>query len=372
MVNETLNSLAALDYDNFEAIVVINNTPEEHYAKPVEEHCRLLGERFKFLNITCSGFKAGALNEALIHTADDAEAIAVIDADYVVQPDWLKNLMPYFEDPQVALVQAPQDHRDGHETLLKGMMNTEYAGFFDIGMVQRNEDDAIVQHGTMCIVRRSALEHVGGWQTDTIVEDTELGLRLYEAGYRAHYTNVRYGHGLLPDTYSAFKTQRFRWAYGAMQIIRKHWRHVLPGSPTLTTLQKFHFFTGWSLWLADALGALAAFLNLLWVPVVLFVGVVIPTVAFTVPIITAFVVNVLHCVLLYSKRVDVRWKDIPGAAVAAMSLQLTVARAVFSGLVKDSLPFTRTAKGGNAKKGPESSKVGDHCWCTSPRFCSCA
>ena len=354
MVIETLNSLAALDYPNFEAIIIVNNTPEAFYSAPVAARCRELGDRFKFLNITCSGFKAGALNVAMQHTAADAEIIAVIDADYVVQPGWLKDLVPHFADPAVGLIQAPQDHRDGAESPLKRMMNTEYAGFFDIGMVQRNEDDAIIQHGTMCMVRRDALERLGGWSTETIVEDTELGLRLYEAGYRAHYTNIRYGHGLLPDTFSAFKTQRFRWAYGAMQIIRKHWQHVMPASRTLTARQKFHFLTGWSLWLADALGALASMMNLVWVPMVLFVGVVIPTVAFTVPIMTAFVVNVLHCGLLYAKRVQLPLKDVPGAALAAMSLQLTVARAVFAGLVRDRLPFLRTEKGGNSKRGTEN------------------
>lgn len=348
MVIETLNSVAALDYPNFEAVIIVNNTPEAHYSVPVAQRCHELGERFKFLNITCSGFKAGAMNVAMHHTADDAEIIAVIDADYVVERNWLKDLVPCFDDPQVALVQGPQDHRDGDGTPLKRIMNSEYAGFFDIGMVQRNEDDAIIQHGTMCLVRRSAFEAVGGWNTDTIVEDTDLGLRLYEAGYEAVYTNHRYGRGLLPDTYKAFKTQRFRWAYGAMQLIRKHWTHMLPGSTTLRPAQKFHFLSGWCMWLADAVGTLAALLNLLWVPVLLLVGVFIPTIPFTLPIIAAFVVNLLHCALLYGKRVDVAVKDIPGAAVASMSVQWTVAKAVFFGLIKDRLPFLRTEKGGNA------------------------
>lgn len=354
MVIETLNSIAALDYENYEAIVIVNNTPEADYSAPVAARCRELGDRFKFLDITCKGFKAGALNVAIEHTAPDAEFIAVLDADYAVERGWLKDLMPYFADPAVGLVQAPQDHRDGAETPLKQMMNAEYAGFFDIGMVQRNEDDAIIQHGTMCIVRRSALDHVGGWGTDTIVEDTDLGLRLYEAGYQAHYTNHRYGKGLLPDTYKAFKTQRFRWAYGAMQLIRKHWQHMLPGARTLKPAQKVQFLTGWSLWLSDALGSLVSVFNLLWVPVVILVGVVIPTMPFTVPILAAFAVNLLHCVLLYAKRVDAPWWQIPGAAVAAMSLQLTVARAVLFGLLKDRLPFLRTEKGGNGRRTAEN------------------
>jgi exo-beta-1,3-glucanase (GH17 family)/cellulose synthase/poly-beta-1,6-N-acetylglucosamine synthase-like glycosyltransferase len=357
MVIETLNSLAALDYPNFEAIVIVNNTPEAHYSAPVAARCRELGDRFKFLDITCSGFKAGALNVALWQTAPDASIIAVLDADYVVERNWLSDLVPFFDDPKVALVQAPQDHRDGDRSPLKTLMNSEYAGFFDIGMVQRNEDDAIITHGTMCLVRRSALDHVGGWGTDTICEDTELGLRLFEAGYQALYTNHRYGWGLLPDTFKAFKTQRFRWAYGAMQIIRKHGAHMLPGARTLTPAQKFHFASGWSLWFSDALGTLSSVLNLIWVPVVIFVGVVIPTIAFTVPILAAFVVNLLHCALLYGKRVRMPLKHIPGAALAAMSLQLTVARAVVGGMLRDSLPFRRTDKGGNAKRGSENPAI---------------
>ena len=358
MLKETLDSVAALDYPDFEAIVVINNTPEEAYWKPIEAHCRALGARFKFLNIPkLSGFKAGALNAALKATDADAEVIAVIDADYVVHRDWLKHLVPHFGDASVGLIQAPQDHRDGERSVLKAVMNSEYAGFFDIGMIQRNEDDAIIQHGTLCLVRRSALEQVGGWSSDTIVEDTELGLRLFESGYHALYTNRRYGWGLLPDSFTAFKTQRERWAYGAMQIIRKHWRHMTPGARTLTPAQKRHYVTGWMYWLSDALGAAASILNLAWVPAILFVGVLIPTVPLTVPIITAFVVNLLHCVLLYRSRVRVTLPRIFGAALAAMSLQLTIAGAVLNGLIRDSLPFKRTDKGGNAKKAGGESPV---------------
>jgi hypothetical protein len=217
-------------------------------------------------------------------------------------------------------------------------------------MVQRNEDNAIIQHGTMCLMRRSALEAVGGWSTETIVEDTELGLRLLEAGYLTHYTNTRYGRGLLPDTFEAFKTQRFRWAYGAMQIIRKHWAHMLPRSKSLSNAQKRHFLVGWMFWLADTLGTGAAILNLLWVPVIVFVGVVIPPLPFTVPIVAAFVIALAHCAVLYAKRVDIPFHCVPGAALSAMSLQLTVARAVLTGLVSDAIPFMRTDKGGNAKK----------------------
>ena len=61
----------------------------------------------------------------------------------------------------------PQDHRDGDESIIKAAMNAEYAGFFDIGMIDRNEENAIVVHGTMVMVRLSAMMEVGGWGTDT-------------------------------------------------------------------------------------------------------------------------------------------------------------------------------------------------------------
>ena len=347
----TLNSMAALDYPNFEVLAIVNNTPEEHFWKPIEEHCRKLGPRFKFVFLPkVSGFKAGALNLALKDMAPDAAVIAAVDADYQVAPNWLKDLVPWFNDPQVALIQAPQDHRDGNESLLKTIMNAEYAGFFDIGMVQRNEDNAIIAHGTMLMVKRSAFDEAGGWATDTIVEDTELGLRLLTRGYHAHYTRERYGWGLLPDTFLAFKTQRHRWAYGAMQIIRKHWRHMLPKSKTLTPQQKYHFLTGWAYWFSDCVGTAVSFLNLIWVPLIILFDLAYPAVALTVPVLTAVFVNIVHAWMLYSRRVHIPKKQIIGAALAAMSLQFTVSKAVVEGMIRDGLAFKRTEKGGLVKK----------------------
>src|ERR1700730_16426946 len=126
MLKTTLDAFARLDYPNFECVVVINNTPDPAFWRPIEDHCRALGERFKFINEdNVAGYKAGALRLALAHTAADAEIIAVIDADYVVRPDWLKDLVPAFADPKVGMIQAPQDHRDGERTVMHYAMNGE-------------------------------------------------------------------------------------------------------------------------------------------------------------------------------------------------------------------------------------------------------
>lgn len=352
MLKQTLDALAELNYPNWEAVVVINNTPDPAFWMPIEEYCRQLGDRFKFVNAErVEGFKAGALRIALNHTASDAEVIGVIDADYAVHPDWLKDLAPVFADPRVGLVQAPQDHRDGDRSLTHHAMNGEYAGFFDIGMVERNEVNAIVVHGTMCLIRRSALEAAGNWPDDTICEDTDLGLTILEQGWLAHYTNRRYGYGLLPDNFESYKKQRHRWAYGGFGIVRKHWRRFLPNRSHLTNDQRREYAFGWLNWLgAETIGVAVAILNLIWVPVVAFIGIAVPDKVLTLPIIAAFTVTIAHFATLYRLRVAVPKRQALIAALAAMSLQWTVAKAIWDGVIKDRLPFVRTAKGGRTNR----------------------
>jgi exo-beta-1,3-glucanase (GH17 family)/cellulose synthase/poly-beta-1,6-N-acetylglucosamine synthase-like glycosyltransferase len=355
MLKQTLDAISRLDYPNFECVVIINNTPDPEFWQPIQDHCRMLGERFKFINAEkVKGFKAGALRIAMDRTAADAEIIGIIDADYVVQPNWLKDLVPAFADPRVGLVQAPQDHRDGDRSLMHYIMNGEYAGFFDIGMVQRNEANAIIVHGTMCLIRRAAMDMAGGWAGDTICEDTDLGLAIIEQGWITQYTNTRYGHGLLPDTYEAFKKQRHRWAYGGFQIVKKHWRRFLPGASRLTPNQRREFALGWLNWLgAETLGVLVALLNLVWVPIVAFAEIAVPDKILTFPIIASFIVSLVHFVALYRLRVRIKPGQMLGAMIAAMSVQWTVSRAVAQGLITEHLPFSRTSKGGLSRMSIE-------------------
>ena len=348
MLKQTLDALSRLNYPNYECVVIINNTPDPAFWQPIQDHCRALGERFKFINAEkVQGFKAGALRIAMDRTAADAEIIGILDADYVVEPDWLKDLVPAFADPRVGLVQAPQEHRDGDLSIMHYIMNGEYAGFFDIGMVQRNELNAVIVHGTMCLIRRAAMDMAGGWSSDTICEDSDLGLAIQELGWTTHYTNTRYGAGLLPDTYEAFKKQRHRWAYGGLQIVKKHWRHFLPGKSRLTPDQKREYGLGWLNWLgAESLGVVVALLNLIWVPIVAFADIAIPDKILTLPIIGAFIVSLAHFLSMYRARVAIKPGQMLGAMIAAMSVQWTVSRAVAQGLITEHIAFARTSKGG--------------------------
>lgn len=344
MVIETLNALAKMNYPNFEVLVIDNNTKDEAVWKPLEAHCAKLGERFRFFHLpSWPGYKAGALNFALAQTAPDASIVGVIDSDYVVTPDWLRSTVPYFEKRDVAFVQAPQDYRDGQETTFKRMCFWEYAGFFHIGMVQRNERNAIIQHGTMTLIRKSALKGVGGWAEWCICEDAELGLRLFQNGLDSVYMNHSFGRGLIPDSFGAYKTQRFRWAYGAVQILKRHWRSLKEGQ-TLTRGQRYHFISGWLPWFADAAHVIFALAAVLWSCLLLAKLVEFPPSIFLVPTLSVFVFKVVAGFILYRARITCGLRDRLSAAVAGMALSHAVARAVWQGLFTSGKPFFRTPK----------------------------
>jgi exo-beta-1,3-glucanase (GH17 family)/cellulose synthase/poly-beta-1,6-N-acetylglucosamine synthase-like glycosyltransferase len=352
MVRQTLDALARLDYPNFEVLVVDNNTLDPAVWEPVAEHCARLGSRFRFFHLgKWPGFKAGALNFALRETAPDAEIVASLDSDYIVDADWLRCMVPQFANPRVGFVQSPQDYRDNDGSFFKRLMFWEYAGFFQLGMVSRNERNAIIQHGTMCLIRRSALEQAGNWAEWTITEDAELGLRLFRAGWEAVYSPRSFGRGVMPDDFAAFRKQRFRWAYGAMQIVRGHLPALLnPFNRDLTLGQKWHFVTGWLPWVGDALGLAFLVMGLFWS-----IGLALapmrfefPIVLFMLPSIGLFFFKLAQIFSLYSAKVRCGVKDRAGAAIAGLALSHTIGKAVWKGLFIRSAPFLRTPKMENA------------------------
>jgi Exo-beta-1,3-glucanase len=347
MLCETLDALARLDYPDFEVLVIDNNTADEAVWKPVEAHCARLGTRFRFFHVApLAGFKAGALNFALAQTDERATVVAVIDADYVVRPDWLRDLVPAFENPRTGVVQAPQDYRDASESAFKAMCHAEYRGFFHIGMVTRNERNAIIQHGTMTMVRRDLLERIG-WAEWCITEDAELGLRIFDTGYEATYIPQSYGRGLMPDTFLDFKKQRSRWAFGAMQIMRAHTAALLRGRNTgLTSGQRYHFLAGWLPWLADGFNLVVNCAALVWSFVMVAFPRYIepPLLMFSVLPLSLFVFKLVKLLHLYRTRVGANLRQTLAAALAGLSLSHTIGSAMLSGLVNRDRPFFRTPK----------------------------
>ena len=348
LLKETLDGLAALDYPHFEVLVIDNNTKDPNVWEPVQTYCEQLGARFRFFHVDpLAGYKAGALNFALRQTDPAAEVVAVIDADYIVKPMWLRHLVPAFSDREVAIVQAPQDYRDAHQNAFKAMCMAEYRGFFHLGMVTRNERNAIIQHGTMTMIRRKTLDEVNGWAEWCITEDAELGLRLFEAGHKALYLPCTYGRGLMPDTFADFRKQRYRWAYGAVRILLHHWRELLGVRKTaLSAGQRYHFVAGWLPWFADGFNLLFNFAALGWtVAMVIFPLLVTPpymTVAL-VPLVL-FVFKMTKSFFLYRRRVTASLRQSFAAGLAGLALSHTISRAMFGGLITGKLGFFRTPK----------------------------
>jgi len=275
VVAATLKSLAQLDYPNYEVLVVDNNTPNQENWTAIRNLCLALGPKFHFIHLDkWPGYKSGALNFALTHTAPEAEIIGSIDADYIVDPGFLKALVPAFANPRLGFVQAPQDYRGYTDNPFTESTYHGYKYFFDISMPVRNEYNAIIFCGTMGLIRKSALQEVGGWDEWCITEDAEASLRILKRGYKSLYVKHSYGRGLMPYTFEGLKKQRFRWCFGGIQILKKHWSalmpwaHQLDSQNRLTASQRYFYLVGGLQWFTDvvnfifgiflALGAVAS------------------------------------------------------------------------------------------------------------------
>lgn len=218
LVIQTLKALQQLNYLNYEVIVLDNNTSDPEVWQPVEKASRAMGEKFRFRHIDeLKGFKAGALNVCDEMSNPATEFILVIDADYRVKPELLQEALGHFAEEVVGLVQFPQAYVNTSREN-RGMRG-EYDHFFEVYMNMANHLNCVLSTGTVSVIRKSALKAVGGWSSNTITEDCELGLRLHQKGYRGVYVPKPLGKGLMPTDLESLKVQRERWVFGNMQTL---------------------------------------------------------------------------------------------------------------------------------------------------------
>ena len=351
MVMDTLRSLARLDYPRYEIVVIDDNTDDETLWRPVEAWCRRHGVKFAHLE-NWPGYKSGALNYALRELTDPrADVIGVVDSDYQLKPGFLRRCAPLFADAWVGFTQAPQDYRGWTRSRYYRRLYYSYQYFFAVSQPSRNERDGAIFAGTMGLIRRVALEQLGGWDEWCITEDAELSLRLLRAGWSGLHVDESWGRGIMPLTFEALKGQRYRWCFGGIQILRMHWRSMLPGRASrqnrMTTGQRWSYLAGAVQWYGDLLGLLflvfllAGAANLATGGGELFRKLTVFLVA-TVPVLV--LLGLVRAVALLRRGTGASWRDALGAFFIWQSTSLVVARASVVALFARKAAFLRTPK----------------------------
>jgi cellulose synthase/poly-beta-1,6-N-acetylglucosamine synthase-like glycosyltransferase len=351
MVIQTLEALQGLTYDNYEVLVIDDNTTDEGLWRPVESWCA--ANDMKFVHLAdWPGYKSGALNYALREMTDDrAEVVGVIDSDYQIDPDFLLRCAPLFHDPTIGFIQSPQDYRDWEGAPFFRRLYYSYKYFFAVSQPSRNERDGAIFAGTMGLINRSALEEVGGWDEWCITEDAELSFRLLRRGWSGLHVDASFGHGVMPLSFEALKGQRFRWCFGGIQILRQHWRSMMPGrrkpENRLTLGQRWAYLSGAIQWYGDLLGLVFyAFLLIGAVNIGLGGGLLFRKLtAFLLAAIPLLVLlGIVRAVTLIRRGTGASWSDAVGAFMIWQSTSLVVARASVQALFAKKAEFLRTPK----------------------------
>jgi len=351
MVIETLRSLLRLDYPRYEIILIDDNTDDEALWRPVEAWCERHGVKFAHLD-NWPGYKSGALNYALRRlTSPEADVIGVVDSDYQIEPGFLRRCAPPFADPWIGFVQSPQDYRDWTQARYYRRLYYSYKYFFAVSQPSRNEHDGAIFAGTMGLIRRVALDELGGWDEWCITEDAELSLRLLQAGWSGLHVDQSFGRGIMPLTFEALKGQRYRWCFGGIQLLRMHWRSMMPGRQGrenhLSAGQRWAYLAGAAQWYGDLLSLLffifllAGAANLatgggqLFRKLTLFLVSAVPVMV---------LLGLVRAITLLRRGTGASWRDAIGAFFIWQSTSLVVARASVLGLFAKKAAFLRTPK----------------------------
>jgi cellulose synthase/poly-beta-1,6-N-acetylglucosamine synthase-like glycosyltransferase len=237
VVDRLLQAVCALDYphekldiqvldDSTDETVAVASRLVELYASkgfPVTYHHRS----------NRHGFKAGALAEGL--ATAKGEFIAMFDADFVPSPDFLLKTIHHFTDPKIGMVQTRWTHINRHYSFLTEVEAILLDGHFVLEHSGRARSNVFFNfNGTAGLWRRCAIDEAGGWQHDTLTEDTDLSYRAQLKGWKFIYLQDVECPAELPVEMTAFKTQQARWAKGLIQTSKK----ILPS--VLKSDQPFH------------------------------------------------------------------------------------------------------------------------------------
>ncbi len=230
VVDRLLDAVCRLDYPREKLdIQLLDDSTDEtvEVARILVERYAALGNPVVYLHRNNrEGFKAGALAEGL--KAAKGEFVAIFDADFVPPPDFLLNCIHHFTDPKVGMVQTRWTHINRNYSVLTQVEAILLDGHFVLEHSGRSRSGVFFNfNGTAGKWRRSAIDEAGGWEHDTLTEDTDLSYRAQLKGWKFVYLQDVECPAELPVEMTAFKTQQARWAKGLIQVSKKILPQVL-------------------------------------------------------------------------------------------------------------------------------------------------
>jgi len=260
VVERILNACLQIEYprERLEIIVVDDST--DSTTGILREYEARYPNLLKVVHrIKRTGFKAGALQEALKHTT--GEFIAIFDADHVPRKDFLMKALPHFSSKKIAFVQGLwYNHNSSHSHVARSS-GLAVESHFRIEYFARLKAGSFpLVFGSAGIIRKSALVNVGGWSSDTLTEDVDLTIRLYLAGWRGAYSNRAQSAIEMPNTLAVFKRQQHRWAQGHIQCLVKYGSRIV-ASRKMTVRQKLSCLMFLSYYLIPGVFLIVGFLG---------------------------------------------------------------------------------------------------------------
>ena len=342
-----IKSVCEIDYpkDKMEIQVLDDSTDETTsiVAKAVEEKKK---EGFDISHVrrgTREGYKAGALKAGM--KIAKGEYIAIFDADFLPQKEFLQKTLSYFTDDKVGMVQSRWEHLNGDYSIITKAQALALDGHFVIEQTVRNKSGFFINfNGTGGVWRKKCIEEAGNWHADTLTEDLDLSYRAQLIGWRFVFLKDFTSPAELPSEINALKAQQFRWTKGAVETAKKIlplvWKSKVPLRVKLQST--FHLTNN----LVFPFILLAAILN---VPLIFIKNSGSHDVYFAVMslFVLAFVSSFLF--YMYSQK-DIRtdWRKrivmFPLFMAGSMGLAVNNSRAVFEGLMNRKSEFVRTPK----------------------------
>ncbi|MBE9488900.1 MAG: glycosyltransferase [Bacteroidetes bacterium] len=242
VMERLLDNIAEIDYPKEKLeIQVLDDSTDESFENTKKHIAQLQSTGLDIQHVlreNREGFKAGALKEGL--KIAKGEFIAIFDADFLPQKDWLKSTIPYFKDSEIGVVQTRWGHINRNYSLLTKIQSFALDAHFTLEQVGRNSKGHFINfNGTAGIWRKECILDSGNWKSDTLTEDLDLSYRAQLKKWKFKYLENVETPAELPVVISAVRTQQFRWNKGGAENFRKMFFNVIL-SKNISAKTKIH------------------------------------------------------------------------------------------------------------------------------------